>query len=63
MLERGVFPSFDCRRGECGACLTRILAGEPLHRDVFQTEAEKAASAYMAVCVSRAKSPRLVLEA
>ena len=63
MLERGVFPSHDCRRGECGACLTRILAGEPLHRDVYQTEAEKAASAYLAVCVSRAKSPRLVLEA
>jgi ferredoxin-NADP reductase len=29
MLERDVFPSYDCRRGECGACLTRVLAGDP----------------------------------
>lgn len=63
MLERGVFPSHDCRRGECGACLTRVLAGAPLHRDVFQTGDEKAANEFMAVCVSRAKSSRLVLEA
>jgi vanillate O-demethylase ferredoxin subunit len=63
MLERGAFPSFDCQRGECGACLTRVLAGEPLHRDVYQTDDEKAANAFMTVCVSRAKSPRLVIEA
>lgn len=63
MLERGVFPSHDCRRGECGACLTRVLAGEPLHRDVCQTEDEKVSSEFMTVCVSRARSPRLVLEA
>lgn len=63
MLERGVFPSYDCRRGECGSCLTRVLAGEPAHRDVYQTEEEKAASEFMTVCVSRAKTPSLVLEA
>jgi len=63
MLERGVFPSYDCQRGECGACLTRVLAGEPLHRDVCRTDAEKATNEFMTVCVSRACSPRLVLEA
>ena len=62
MLEQGVFPSYDCRRGECGACLTRVLAGEPAHRDVYQTDAEKAANEFMTVCVSRAKTPSLVLD-
>ncbi len=62
MLEQGVFPSYDCRRGECGACLTRVLAGEPAHRDVYQTDEEKAANQFMTVCVSRAKTPSLVLD-
>lgn len=60
--QRGVFPSSDCRRGECGACLTRVLEGEPLHRDVYLTDAEKAANEFMMICVSRSRSPRLVLE-
>ena len=62
MLEQGVFPSYDCKRGERGACLTRVLAGEPTHRDVFQTDEEKAANEFMTVCVSRAKTPSLVLD-
>lgn len=62
MLERGVFPSYDCKRGECGACLMRVLAGEPAHRDVYQTDEEKAADDFMTVCVSRAKTPSLVLD-
>lgn len=63
MLEQGVFPSYDCKRGECGACLTRVLAGEPVHRDIYQTDEEKVANAFMTVCVSRAKPPSLVLDA
>jgi vanillate O-demethylase ferredoxin subunit len=63
MLEQGVFPSYDCKRGECGACLTRVLAGEPVHRDAYQTDQEKAANEFMTVCVSRAKTRSLVLDA
>jgi len=63
MLERGVFPSYDCKRGECGACLTRVLAGDPAHRDVYQTDEEKAANEFMTVCISRARTAQLVLDA
>jgi hypothetical protein len=54
-VREHAFPSYDCKRGECGVCLTRVLAGEPVHRDVYQTE-------FMTVCVSRAKTPSLVLD-
>lgn len=63
MLERGVFPGYDCERGVCGTCLTRVHSGEPDHRDVYQTDEEKAANDFMTVCVSRAKTPLLVLDA
>ena len=46
---------FDCRRGECGLCALPILGveGEVDHRDVFFSEAEKAANAKLCTCVSR----------
>ena len=62
MLDAGMFPSHDCRRGECGTCLTRVLAGVPDHRDSVQTEAEKAGNAFMTICCSRGRSDRLVLD-
>src|SRR5690349_15324721 len=36
---RDVVPSLssDCEQGYCGACETRVLAGEPLHRDSVLT--------------------------
>jgi ferredoxin len=63
MLERGAFPSHDCKRGECGACLTRVLAGTPVHRDIYQTDEERAGNEFITVCVSRAKTRLLVLDA
>ena len=51
----GVDMIFDCRRGECGLCALPILEvdGEVDHRDVFFSEAEKAANAKLCTCVSR----------
>lgn len=61
-LEAGLFPGHDCRRGECGTCLTRVVAGKPDHRDAVQTDAERASDMFMTICCSRAKSERLVLD-
>jgi ferredoxin-NADP reductase len=51
-----------CEEGVCGTCEVRVLAGEPEHRDMLLSEAERAAGRTMMVCVSRARSRRLVLD-
>ncbi|MEZ2145114.1 PDR/VanB family oxidoreductase [Bradyrhizobium sp. DN5] len=53
---------FDCRRGDCGICQCGVIAGVPDHRDVILSDAEKASNKVMQICVSRAKSERLVLD-
>ena len=51
-----------CRGGACGQCATVVLAGEPDHRDHVLTPEERASNRIMMTCVSRAKTPRLVLD-
>ncbi|MDC0435106.1 PDR/VanB family oxidoreductase [bacterium] len=53
---------YDCQRGDCGICQTDVISGEPDHRDVVLSEAERASGEVMQICVSRAKSSRLVLD-
>ncbi|MEM7270936.1 MAG: PDR/VanB family oxidoreductase [Pseudomonadota bacterium] len=53
---------YDCQRGDCGICQTDVISGEPDHRDVVLSQAEKDSGKVMQICVSRAKSPRLVLD-
>lgn len=62
MIAEGLDPMYDCTRGECGCCITEVLEGEPEHRDYILTDAEKAAGKHICVCVSRAKTGRLVLD-
>jgi phthalate 4,5-dioxygenase reductase subunit len=50
----------SCESGTCGTCRTRVLAGEPDHRDLVLTDDERCRE--MTVCVSRAKTPELVIE-
>ena len=60
----GVDMIFDCRRGECGLCALPILKveGEVDHRDVFFSEAEKAANAKLCTCVSRVYGQSITLD-
>jgi ferredoxin len=53
---------FNCRRGECGACVSVVLEGEPLHRDTVLSDRARAAGRRIALCVSRARSDTLVLD-
>ena len=62
-LERaGVIVLSSCQEGTCGTCETGVLEGVPAHRDSVLTPAEQAAGDVMMICVSRAASPRLVLD-
>ncbi len=63
MLAAGLDPLFDCRRGECGVCACAVIEGEVDHRDYCLSDAEKAAGKTMQICVSRARGPRLVIDA
>ena len=58
----GVQVLSSCQEGTCGTCETGVLEGIPDHRDSVLSEAEQAAGDVMMICVSRAVSPRLVLD-
>ncbi|HET8994822.1 MAG TPA: PDR/VanB family oxidoreductase [Rhodococcus sp. (in: high G+C Gram-positive bacteria)] len=51
--------AYSCRQGFCGTCRTRVLSGNPDHRDNRLTDDERREE--MLVCVSRADG-RLVLD-
>ena len=50
----------SCESGTCGTCRTAVLEGEPDHRDLVLTEAER--KHQVMICVSRAKGELLVLD-
>jgi ferredoxin-NADP reductase len=52
----------SCEEGYCGTCQTIVVDGVPDHRDSYLSEEERALGDCMMVCVSRAKTPRLVLD-
>jgi tetrachlorobenzoquinone reductase len=57
-----VWVSNACREGICGTCETRVIDGEPDHRDSLLSADERAAGKLMLPCVSRSLTPRLVLD-
>jgi ferredoxin len=62
LLEAGEDPLYDCKRGDCGICRVDVLEGIPDHRDYVLTKAERASNKLMQICISRSKTPRLVLD-
>jgi vanillate O-demethylase ferredoxin subunit len=58
----GVEVALSCEQGVCGLCLVPVIEGQPDHRDVYQTDSEKASDSQIAICCSRARSARLVLD-
>jgi cytochrome P450/ferredoxin-NADP reductase len=60
--EAGVGVLSSCAEGTCGTCETRVLDGVPDHRDSVLDDDERQANDCMMICVSRACTPRLVLD-
>ncbi|GJG94295.1 PDR/VanB family oxidoreductase [Cupriavidus pauculus] len=60
LIGADAFVSYDCKRGECGQCYTRVVEGAPIHHDICLTEEMRAQG--MCTCVSWASEQLLVLE-
>jgi len=58
----GVELPVSCEQGVCGTCLTRVLAGEPEHRDHYLTDEERCRNDQFLPCCSRSRSACLVLD-
>jgi len=63
MLDAGLDPLYDCKRGDCGVCTVDLVDGVADHRDNCQSQAERAEGKVFQPCISRARSLRLVLDA
>ena len=61
MEEAGLDPMFDCRRGDCGICVAKVLQGEADHRDICLSAKDHQSGSFC-ICVSRARSEHLVLD-
>uniref|UniRef100_S0DGR6 Putative vanillate O-demethylase oxidoreductase n=1 Tax=termite gut metagenome TaxID=433724 RepID=S0DGR6_9ZZZZ len=62
LAANGIEVITSCEQGVCGTCLTRVLSGEPEHRDFYLTDEERAANDQFLPCCSRARSALLVLD-
>ncbi|OPX10277.1 oxidoreductase [Mycobacterium sp. AT1] len=62
LRARGISMLASCMEGICGTCETPVLEGIPEHRDSVLSDDEKAENDCLMVCVSRSKTPRLVLD-
>ncbi|WP_407713768.1 PDR/VanB family oxidoreductase [Comamonas testosteroni] len=58
----GLDADTSCEQGVYGTCLTKVLSGTCDHRDVYLTQAEQESNDQILLCVSRAKTLRLVLD-
>ncbi|MEU8891651.1 2Fe-2S iron-sulfur cluster-binding protein [Streptomyces sp. NPDC048442] len=54
--------SASCEDGLCGSCELRVLHGTPDHRDDVLSPSDRTRTDLMYPCVSRAQSPRLVVD-
>jgi len=50
----------SCESGTCGTCRTKLLSGEADHRDLVLAEHERGDQ--IMICVSRARSPEIVID-
>lgn len=58
----GIDAPFACRTGTCRTCAVKVISGVPDHRDSALADTDRAVGRLMCICVSRARSPELVLD-
>jgi vanillate O-demethylase ferredoxin subunit len=62
LADSGIHIEASCEQGVCGTCVTRVLQGEPQHRDLFLSADERKRNDRFTPCCSRANSRTLVLD-
>lgn len=60
LAENGVDIPVSCEQGICGTCVTRVISGEPDHRDLVLTDRQR--TNHITLCCSRALSAELILD-
>lgn len=62
LRANGVSLPSSCEQGACGTCVVPVIEGEIVHQDAYLNSSERLAGDQIMTCVSRASSPRLVLD-
>ncbi|WP_343671258.1 PDR/VanB family oxidoreductase [Paraburkholderia heleia] len=62
LRDAGFAMPSSCEQGVCGVCESRVLSGEPDHRDHVLSAAERAKGDAMMICCSGSRGPLLVLD-
>lgn len=62
LATAGVSVPSSCEEGVCGSCETRVISGEPDHRDMILSAREREEGKKIIICCSGSKSSRLVLD-
>lgn len=58
----GIEIDTSCGEGVCGTCMIDVVEGDPDHRDHCLSKAERAGNKVICCCVSRSRSPVLILD-
>ncbi|GAA0292544.1 2Fe-2S iron-sulfur cluster binding domain-containing protein [Kineococcus aurantiacus] len=62
VVEEVVAVPFTCRAGDCGSCVTTVLAGTPDYRNSVLSPRARAAARRVALCIDRSLTPTLELD-
>lgn len=62
LSDAGVNVPSSCEEGVCGSCETRVIEGQPDHRDMILSAKERDEGKKIIICCSGAKSSQLVLD-
>jgi vanillate O-demethylase ferredoxin subunit len=61
-FANGIDIPYSCEEGICGTCKTRVLSGQPDHRDMVLSEAGRQSNQVMMICCSECKGEKLALD-